>query len=93
MSAASIPHNEAERLAALHALLGSDGIDEKPLARYTRIARSLAGTPVAAVSLVDSDRQLFRGCAGDWVRETSRTVSFCAHAILEPKHLYVSDAA
>ncbi|MBA3487336.1 MAG: GAF domain-containing protein [Lysobacter sp.] len=92
MSAASIPQNEDKRLAALHALLGANGIDEKPVARYTRIARSLAGTPVAALSLVDSDRQLFRGCAGEWLRETSRTVSFCAHALLEPEHLYVPDA-
>lgn len=92
MSAAPIPHNEGERLVALHALLGADGINEKPLARFTRIARSLGGTPVAAVSLVDSDRQLFRGCAGEWLRETPRTVSFCAHALLEPEHLYVPDA-
>ncbi len=92
MSAASIPQNEDQRLLALHALLGADGIDEKPLERFTRIARSLAGTPVASVSLVDSDRQLFRGSAGEWLRETSRTVSFCAHALLEPEHLYVPDA-
>ncbi len=60
--------------------------------RFTRIARSLGGTPVAAVSLVDSDNQLFRGCAGEWVRETPRSVSFCAHALHESDHLYIPDA-
>ncbi len=65
---------------------------EGHLERFTRIARGLGGTPVAAVSLVDSDRQLFRGCAGEWLRETPRSVSFCAHALLEPDHLYVPDA-
>lgn len=92
MSEAPLPQNETERIGALHALLGDRGVDEKSLERFTRIARTLAGMPVAAVSLVDTDRQLFRGCAGDWVRETPRAVSFCAHAILESEHLYIPDA-
>ena len=46
---------------------------------------------MAAVSLIDAEQQCFRGCAGEWVRETPRQVSFCAHAIQEPDHLYVPD--
>ncbi|MDQ3269231.1 MAG: GAF domain-containing protein [Pseudomonadota bacterium] len=92
MSAAPLPHNEVQRIAALRDLLGRDGVDEKSLGGFTRIARSLAGVPVAAVSLVDSEKQLFRGCAGDWLRETPREVAFCAHALLESEYLYVPDA-
>lgn len=92
MSEAPLPPNETERLQALHALLGDHGVDEASLARFTRIARTLAGFPVAAVSLVGANLQLFRGSSGDWVRETPRAVAFCAHAILEPDHLYIPDA-
>lgn len=84
--------NEADRLVALQPLLAAGALDEEQLARYTRIARSLGGAPVAAVSLVDAERQYFRGCAGEWVRETPRRVSFCGHAIHERDHLYVPDA-
>ncbi|MES2858449.1 MAG: GAF domain-containing protein [Pseudomonadota bacterium] len=92
MREAPLPPNETERLRALDTLLGDDGVDEATLARFTRIARTLAGIPVAAVSLVGANRQLFRGTSGDWVRETPRAVSFCAHAILESDHLYIPDA-
>lgn len=92
MHSAPPPENERERLAALAPLLVPGAIDEAALARYTRVARSLAGTPVASVSLVGADRQYFRGCAGEWVRETPRAVSFCAHALHEPDYLYVPDA-
>lgn len=84
--------DEAQRLAALKPLLAPDALDEDQLARYTRIARALGGTPVAAVSLVDAEQQYFRGCAGEWVRETPRRVSFCGHAIHESDHLYIPDA-
>lgn len=92
MSEAPLPQNETMRLGALHELLGDHGVDETSLSRFTRIAGILAGMPVAAVSLVDTDRQLFRGSAGDWLRESPRAVSFCAHAILVPDYLYVPDA-
>lgn len=92
MKTPSPPANETERLATLQPLLSPGALDEDQLARYTRIARALGGTPVAAVSLVDAQQQYFRGCAGEWVRETPRRVSFCAHAIHEPDHLYIPDA-
>jgi two-component system, NtrC family, sensor kinase len=38
---------------------------------------------------VDEDRQWFKSKVGVSVSETSRDVSFCAYAILEPKSLFV----
>lgn len=40
--------------------------------------------PIAAVSVVDRDRQWFPACIGLDLEETSREVSFCAHAIEQP---------
>ncbi|MCD2317067.1 GAF domain-containing protein [Sphingomonas sp. IC-11] len=40
--------------------------------------------PMAAVSIIDRDRQWFPACVGMDMEQTSRDVSFCAHAIEQP---------
>ena len=60
----------------------------------TIIAAQLAGTPMAAVSFVDAERQWFKSMVGLPVRETERGVPFCAHAIERPGAvMVVPDAA
>ena len=49
--------------------------------------------PIAAVSLVDSDRQWFKSCVGLDVSETSREVSFCTHTIKARVPMHIPDAA
>ncbi|GHA80154.1 GAF domain-containing protein [Cognatilysobacter bugurensis] len=93
MKIAPLHDREAERLAALHASGAIGAGDEEPFSRFARIARAFADTPVAAISLVDANRQWFRGCAGQWLRESPRSVSFCAHALHEREMLYVPDAS
>ena len=44
------------------------------------------------MSLVDVDRQWFKSRCGFETQETSRDVSFCAHAIASPEPLIVEDA-
>jgi GAF domain-containing protein len=48
--------------------------------------------PVALVSLVEAERQLFAARVGIDVCETSREVSFCAHAIKRDDIMVVPDA-
>ena len=51
------------------------------------------GVPIALVSLVDLDRQWFKSRAGLDAHETSRSVSFCSHAVAARELLVVEDAA
>jgi GAF domain-containing protein len=92
MLAPAMPHNEAARVLTLARmdLIGAER-DER-CQRYARVARALAGTSIAAVSIVGPGDQWFRGNEGLLVDGTSRRVSFCAHAIHEQGHFQVQDA-
>ena len=92
MSTAPIPVNEVERIIDLRALEILDTPAEERFDRITRIAQRLFDVPIALVSLVDEDRQWFKSRLGLDATETSREVSFCAHAILDDRVLLVPDA-
>ena len=49
---------------------------------FTRLAAQLCGTPVAQITLVDSERQWFKSNFGVDVPEVPRDSGFCAHTIL-----------
>ena len=88
----SLLHDEAARLQSL---LACRILDTPPEAAFERIANLAAQTldmPIALVSLVDRDRQWFKAKVGISVCETSRDVSFCAHAILQRGVMVVPDA-
>ncbi len=89
---APIPEDEPQRLQALRGLRVLDSPPEERFDRLTRLARRLFDVPIALISLVDSDRQWFKSCQGLGVRETSREVAFCAHAILGADVMVVQDA-
>jgi len=87
MPSVPIPSNEAERLAALQAYDILDTLPEKSFDDLTRLAAHICQTPVVLVSLVDGERQWFKSRIGMEDTETSRQVSFCAHAILDQHHV------
>ncbi|HYG35295.1 MAG TPA: PAS domain S-box protein, partial [Clostridia bacterium] len=58
-----------------------------------RMAAQICEAPISLVSLVDKDRQWFKGRYGLDISETPRRISFCAHTILAaPRMLVVPDA-
>jgi len=85
--------SETERLAALKSLNVLDTPPEVIFDSLTRLAALTFQTPIALVSLVDSDRQWFKSCIGLDVRETSRDVAFCDHAIRQTGVMVVLDAS
>ncbi len=88
-----IPANEDDRLAALRRLQILDTLPQKAFDSITALAAGICGTPIALISLVDSNRQWFKSRQGVELTQTSRSEAFCAHAIMEPSEvLVVNDA-
>ena len=92
MAAASIPLDESDRKRVLDVLDVLDSLPEAFSNAVAAAAAAIAGVPISAVSLVDTERQWFKASCGLDVGETSRDVSFCAHAILGREPFLVNDA-
>lgn len=89
---ASLHPQESERIKALADLQILDSLPEKEFDHITRLAAYVCQTPIALISLVDTDRQWFKSKHGLSIDSTSRDVSFCSHAILKDSALVVDDA-
>lgn len=83
-SPAPRPANERERQCAVDASGILRAPPEPALHQLVVKAAALFGAPMAGVSIIDRDRQWFAARVGLQAPETSRAVSFCAHAILHP---------
>ncbi|MGX6605229.1 GAF domain-containing sensor histidine kinase [Micromonosporaceae bacterium Da 78-11] len=89
---APLPDNEIERLAALYSLDILDTASDQDFDDIVALASNVCGVPMSLVSLLDTDRQWFKARVGTDLTETSRDMSFCAHAILGRDLLVVPDA-
>jgi diguanylate cyclase (GGDEF)-like protein len=87
-----IPADEEERLRELDRLgvLGTTG--DIHMDRLVELATLTFGVPMAAISLVTTDRQWFLSQKGLPVNETPREVAFCAHAIMSSRVMVVPNA-
>jgi len=96
-SGAPKPRNEKERLFAVRAS-GILDVENKDANEYFDLLTSICATalsvPMCLVSILDSNRQVFKANLGINATETNRNSSFCAWTLLpkEPKVLLVEDA-
>ncbi|WP_318528458.1 ATP-binding protein [Plectonema radiosum] len=84
-----LPANEQDRLKALERYQILDTDPELAFDDLTSLAAHICDTPIALVSLVDSDRQWFKSRVGLEAIETPRELAFCAHTICQPDQMLI----
>ncbi|MES2884747.1 MAG: GAF domain-containing protein [Pseudomonadota bacterium] len=100
LTVASAPENvlhDAIRLSALKATGLLDSPPERSFDRLAQLVSKLLGAPTALLSLVDSNRQFFKGHVGlsevlAGARETPLSHSFCQWAVSGREQIIVADA-
>jgi GAF domain-containing protein len=79
--------DETERQRALDLYHVVDSFPEAAYDDIACLAAQLCGVPIALVSLIDRDRQWFKGATGLQATGTARDIAFCDHAIRTPGQL------
>lgn len=83
---------EEDRLGELRRLNILDSPREESFDEIVQAAAHALHMPLAAISLIDADRQWFKATVGLEISETSRDISFCTHTIEEEGVMVVPDA-
>jgi diguanylate cyclase len=87
------PTNETDRLNRLKELNVLDSAPEAIFDTIAKLASDICGVEIAAISLIDEDRQWFKSMVGCIVETPiPRAHAFCAHTILHNTLFEVEDA-
>jgi predicted PurR-regulated permease PerM len=94
---AAVPENELERLDALKALRLSSGEGTSFDSFAVKVAEAF-DVPIALVSLVEAENQVWPGAAGlppdlDAARKSPRDLSICSHVVADGEMIVVEDVA
>ena len=82
------PQNERLRVRAVRQLGLLDSLPQETYDNITTLAQEICDFPVALLTILDDEKQWFKSKRGIELTETDRDISFCGHAILEPKKLF-----
>ncbi len=82
---------ETQRQNALWDYKILDTAPEQAFDDLTHLAAQICGVPMAAISLLDQERQWFKSGVGPLATEISREASFCNYTILAPELLLIPD--
>lgn len=84
---------EADRLATLNSYKVLENAPENAFHRVTRLVADIFSAPLAAISLVDEDKEWFKSAVGFAESCVDREVSICAQEIASGQPLVVDDAS
>ncbi len=87
-----MPHNEAERIAALQQYSILDTPRDGNFDHITALTALLFDVPIAIISLVDTDRIWFKSAFGLSIHQVDRAPGLCASAILADDVYVINDA-
>jgi len=87
-----IIEDESARLTSLRSLGILDTAPETEFDELVELAAWTCHAPIAALTLVDEDRQWLKSEVGIGIRETEREIAFCAHTVAAGETLIVPDA-
>ena len=85
------PDNEVERLKSLISYDILDALPDHDLDAITQLASYICNTPISLITLMDSERQLFKSKLGLDLAEISRNISFCQETIRKNELYIVPD--
>jgi diguanylate cyclase (GGDEF)-like protein len=91
MPAAPIPPDEPARLTALACLAILDTPPEERFDRITRITAALFGSQIAAINLIDAERQWTKASVGLLNNSCARGASYCTHVVSSAAMIAVAD--
>lgn len=91
MKAAPLPSFENDRLNVLreYEILYSN--QDASFDELTALASEICEVPVSLISFLDADIQWIKSSHGIDLKESSRDVAFCSHAILNPTEIFEID--
>jgi len=91
--APEFPIDEAQRLDAVHSYHLLDTLPERDFDNITALTANICDVPISLVTLLDADRNFLKSHYGIPFNESPRDISFCGHAILEEKDIFIIEDA
>ncbi len=92
MNKLPIPDNEKKRQKALNDYEILDSLNEIEFDRITELASLICDVPISLITFIDKERQWIKSSLGFDLKETTRSSSFCQHAIMKTSLFEVEDA-
>jgi len=87
------PQNEEERLKAVKQYNLLDTLPEEDFDNITNLVATLCDVPISLITLLDTDRNFLKSHHGVPFNESPREISFCGHAILSNKDIFIIEDA